>query len=347
MKYLFQEEDLNKKKEKIINIYENIIKENNYKSKDILFLVPSSITKLSYMREINLPLSEELKITTYSHFVQSELIKYWPIIEDNCEKIKVNKISPSFISQSLSEYIIMEYINKTREEENYFQDIVGTNKSICKSVLDNLSKSCFNGIDINNIGEKIYNSKKNRNDLNRYSYTQMQEVIDFYLNTLLSKGIIDNSIAVYLYNNFLLNNEEYRSRLRKEYRYLIVDSLESASVSEGNLIVEFLNIVEDGYVFYDRSKDYSSFKNVDITYNEENIINKLFKDDVDNLGTISIKWLYKKRNILELKDEYHLYDEMIDGIVEKLLQLMKEGKNLKDIVIISPINNSILDYRIL
>ena len=34
----------------------------------------------------------------------------------------------------------MEYINKTREEENYFQDIVGTNKSICKNVLDNLEK---------------------------------------------------------------------------------------------------------------------------------------------------------------------------------------------------------------
>lgn len=346
MKYLFQEVNLNKKKEKIINIYENIIKENNYKSKDILFLVPSAITKLSYMREINLPLSEELKITTYSHFVQSELIKYWPIIEENCEKIKVNKISPSFISQSLSEYIIMEYINKTREEENYFQDIVGTNKSICKNILDNLSKSCFNAIDINNIGEKIYNSKKNRNDLSRYSYTQMQEVIDFYVNTLLSKGIIDNSIAVYLYNNFLLNNEEYRRRLRKEYRYLIVDSLESASVSESNLILEFLNIVEDGYVFYDRSKDYSSFKNVDMAYIEENIINEFFKEDVHDLGIISIKSLYKEKKSIELKDEYHLYDEMIDGVVEKLLQLMREGKNLKDIAIISPINNSILDYKI-
>ncbi|MCR1822325.1 hypothetical protein, partial [Terrisporobacter muris] len=323
-----------------------IIKENNYKSKDILFLVPSAITKLSYMREINLPLSEELKITTYNHFVQSELIKYWPIIEENCEKIKVNKISPSFISQSLSEYIIMEYINKTREEENYFQDIVGTNKSICKNILDNLSKSCFNAIDINNIGEKIYNSKKNRNDLSRYSYTQMQEVIDFYVNTLLSKGIIDNSIAVYLYNNFLLNNEEYRRRLRKEYRYLIVDSLESASVSESNLILEFLNIVEDGYVFYDRSKDYSSFKNVDMAYIEENIINEFFKEDVHDLGIISIKSLYKEKKSIELKDEYHLYDEMIDGVVEKLLQLMREGKNLKDIAIISPINNSILDYKI-
>ena len=346
MKYLFNEVDLNKKKEKIINIYENIIKENNYKSKDILFLVPNNITKLRYMREINLPLSEELKVTTYSHFVQSELIKYWPIIEDNCKKIKVNKISPSFISQSLSEYMIMEYIKKTREEENYFQDIVGTNKSICRSILDNLSKSCFNDIDINSIGEKIYNSKKNRNDLNRYSYTQMQEVIDFYVETLLSKGIIDNSIAVYLYNNYLLNNEDYKERLKNEYRYLIVDSLENASVSECYLIIELLDNVEDGYIFYDKSKDYSSFKNVDITYIEKNIIKEFFEKDLYDLETISIKSLYEKKQSIELEDEYHLYDEMIEGVIEKLLKLMKEGKSLKDIVIISPINNSILDYKI-
>lgn len=346
MKHLFQEVDLNKKKEKIINIYENIIKKNNYRSKDILFLVPNSITKLSYMREINLTFSEDIKITTYSHFVQSELIKYWPIIENDCDKIKVNKISPSFISQSLSEYIIMEYIKKTREEENYFQDIVGTNKSICRSILDNLSKSCFNNIDINNIGEKIYNSKKNRNDLNRYSYTQMQEVIDFYMETLLSKGIIDNSIAIYLYNNFLLNNEDYKKRLRKEYKYLIVDSLENSSASECNLIIELLNNVEDVYIFYDKSKDYSSFKNVDITYIEENIIKGFFKRESDNWETISINSLYKEKESIEIDDKYHLYDEMIEGVVEKLLQLIKEGEKLKDIVIISPINNSILDYKI-
>ncbi len=346
MKYLFQEVDLNKKKEKIVNIYENIIKNNNYRSKDILFLVPNAITKLSYIRKINLPFSEELKITTYSHFVQSELIKYWPIVESNCDKIKANKISPSFISQSLSEYIIMEYIKKTREEENYFQDIVGTNKSICRNILDNLSKSCFNNIDINTIGEKIYDSKKNRNDLNRYSYTQMQEVIDFYMDTLLSNGIIDNSLAVYLYNNFLLNNEKYKEILSKEYKYLIVDSLENTSVSECDLIVELLKKVDDGYIFYDKTKDYSSFKNVDIDYVEENIIKVFFEEGSYNLETINIKSLYKERPSMTLEDGYHLYDEMIEGLVEKLSQLVEEGKNLKDMVIISPVNNSILDYKI-
>ena len=346
MKYLFQEVNLNKKKEKILNIYENIIKNNNYKSSNILFLVPNAITKLSYIREIRLPFSEQLKITTYSHFVQSEVIKYWPIIAENCQEIKKEKISPSFISQSLSEYIIKSYIKKIREEENYFQDIVATDRSICRNILDNLSKACFNNLDIKTIGEKIYDSKKNRNDLNRYSYTQMQEVIDYYLELMLNNGIIDNSIAVYLYNNYLLNNEDYKRRLKREYNYLIVDSLENASVSESNLIIELLENAKESYIFYDKSKDYSSFKNVDITYVEESIIKKFFPEKIINLNEINLKTLYEEKKKIELNENAHLYDEMIESVGDKILQLIKEGKNLSDMVIISPINNSILDYKI-
>lgn len=348
MKYLFKEVNLNKKKEKIINIYENIIKKNNYRSKNILFLVPNSITKLNYMRDINLPFSEELKITTYSHFVQSELIKYWPIVVKNCNQIKKDQISPSFISPSLSEYIIKSYVKKMREEENYFEDIVGTDKSICRNIMDNLSKACFNNLDINSIGEKIYDTKKNRNDLNRYSYSQMQEIIDYYVETLFLEGIIDNSLSIYLYNNFLLNNKDYKEKLKKEYKYLIVDSLENSSVSEGNLIDELMQSVEDAYIFYDKSKDYSSFKNVDIKYIEENILKRHFSEhSEDKFIFDEIKQtLYKEKNKINIDENSHLYDEMIEAVGNKIEELIRSGKNLKDIVIISPINNSILDYKI-
>ena len=349
MKYLFKEVNLNKKKEKIINIYENIIKKNNYRSKNILFLVPNSITKLNYMRDINLPFSEELKITTYSHFVQSELIKYWPIVVKNCNQIKKDQISPSFISPSLSEYIIKSYVKKMREEENYFEDIVGTDKSICRNIMDNLSKACFNNFDINSIGEKIYDTKKNRNDLNRYSYSQIQEIIDYYVETLFFEGIIDNSLSIYLFNNFLLNNKDYKEKLKKEYKYLIVDSLENSSVSEGNLIDELMQSVEDAYIFYDKSKDYSSFKNVDIKYIEENILKRHFSEHSEDkfiFDEINIQTLYKEKNKINIDENSHLYDEMIEAVGNKIEELIRSGKNLKDIVIISPINNSILDYKI-
>ncbi|MDD5878849.1 MAG: hypothetical protein PUC84_06585, partial [Clostridiales bacterium] len=99
-------------------------------------------------------------------------------------------------------------------------------------------------------------------------------------------------------------------------------------------------------IFYDKSKDYSSFKNVDITYVEESIIKKFFPDKISNLNEINLKTLYEEKKKIELNENSHLYDEMIESVGDKILQLIKEGKSLSDMVIISPINNSILDYKI-
>ena len=177
----------------------------------------------------------------------------------------------------------------------------------------------------------------------------MQEIIDYYVETLFLEGIIDNSLSIYLYNNFLLNNKDYKEKLKKEYKYLIVDSLENSSVSEGNLIDELMQSVEDAYIFYDKSKDYSSFKNVDIKYIEENILKRHFSEHSEDkfiFDEINIQTLYKEKNKINIDENSHLYDEMIEAVGNKIEELIRSGKNLKDIVIISPINNSILDYKI-
>ena len=129
----------------------------------------------------------------------------------------------------------------------------------------------------------------------------------------------------------------FRQRLKREYNYLIVDSLENASVSESNLITELLENAKESYIFYDKSKDYSSFKNVDITYVEESIIKKFFPEEISNLNEINLKTLYEEKKKIELNENSHLYDEMIESVGDEILQLIKEGKNLSDMVIISPI----------
>lgn len=77
MQFLFDEKN---KKENILEKYISIIKKNNYKSNDVLMLVDNNIIKLDYIQRINLEMSEELKICTYSQFVKQELIKYWSIV---------------------------------------------------------------------------------------------------------------------------------------------------------------------------------------------------------------------------------------------------------------------------
>lgn len=83
-------------------------------------LVPNNNTKIRYERSLRLNYSEELKITTYISFVKKELVKYWPLIIEKCDEISTKVVSPTFISNSLSEYLIVQKV----KEKGYKKDIL-------------------------------------------------------------------------------------------------------------------------------------------------------------------------------------------------------------------------------
>ncbi|OJT72633.1 hypothetical protein BM529_17615, partial [Clostridioides difficile] len=86
--------------------------------------------------------------------MKKELVKYWPLIIEKCDGISTKVVSPTFISNSLSEYLIVQKVKEKRIQEGYFEDITGTNKSIANSIMTNINKSAFNLIDFDFIGEK-------------------------------------------------------------------------------------------------------------------------------------------------------------------------------------------------
>ena len=142
MIHLYREKISKIKEGSILDLYKTLLDEVNYKSESILFIVPNSATKLNYERTLDIEFSGALNITTYIGFIKKEIIKFWPLITENCDQIKNKSISPIFIPSSLSEYII---INKVKEQRNngYFQDITATNRSIANSINNNINKSVF------------------------------------------------------------------------------------------------------------------------------------------------------------------------------------------------------------
>lgn len=348
MEYLFKKSSLKKDKNESLGKYKELLNRTENNSRSIILLVPNNNTKIRYDRSLELDYSEELKITTYIGFVKKELLKYWSIIIEKCEGINKKSISPTFISNSLSEYLIIKKVKEKRVNEGYFEDITGTNKSIAKSIITNMNKSAFNLIDFDFIGEKIYSSKKNRNSIYRFSYTQMDEIISYYINTLLSNSLLDNALSVYLYNNYLLTDKFYLKNLFKELRYIVVDSLENSSNAEVDFIEKVSSNVLESYIFFDFSKDYSVFNNIDMGYIDEKIISKIEFKEKSNFkkSDIKIEDLYLLPSNIELNQSSQLYNEMLDLVSEKVITLIESGISPKDIAIVSPINNTILEYQI-
>ncbi len=350
MKYLFRENNDETKVNSILDLYKRLLDENNNKSKSIMLIVPNSTSKLNYERLLNVDFSEELNITTYISFIKRELIKFWPLVTDKCNQIINKSVAPIFIPNSLSEYIIINKVNEQRMANGYFQDITATNRSIANSINNNINKAALALIDFKTIGEKIYLSKKNRDSIMRFSYTQMDEIIDYYITLLLENSMVDNSLAIYLYENYLINNENYMNYLIKNTNYIIIDSLESCSNAEVDFINTISNHIKDTYIYFNETKDYSVFNNIDMDYIYENIIgniegncNELNSIDIRN---IDISDIYSLPTKIKLNESSQLYNEMIDEVANKIIDLINNGTSMRDIVIISSVNNTILDYQI-
>ena len=351
MKYLFKEQNNIEKSKKVISKYIELVNLNNNRSSEILMLVPNNTIRIKYQRDINIDFSEDININTYVAFVKNELIKYWPIVIENCEKIHKNTIAPIFISNSLSEYIITDLVSKKREFEGYFEELTGTNRNIANSIKNNINMAAFNLIDFDYISEKIYLSKKNKDRINRYPYSEMNEIINSYIDTLFSNSMIDNALSVYLYNKYLMKNEIYLSKLQSKIKYLIVDSLENLSPSE----LEFFNLIssscKDTYAYFNSSRDFSSFNNVDMEYIKRNVIENF--DIYNNLNLnreeikgVNLEDIYCKIPKIYFNQNSQLYSEMIEQLCEDIITLVSNGEFPKNICVITPVNNTILDYEV-
>ena len=328
-------------KNKILQNYIQTIRDNNFKSSDILVFTDNSVASLNYIRKIDINISEELKIRTYSQFVREEITTYWPIISSSCKKIIKKDLVPTFISTNLKTYIFEKKIEEKRNKNNYFEDITGTNRAIASNIMNNLDHAIYNEIDYKNIGQKIYNSKANKDNINDKSYIQMNEIIEEYMDEMISNSIVDNTISVYLYNNYLLKDELYKKQLANRYNYLFIDDLQNISASQVSLIEFFEEKEKQIYLYLDNSKYFSSFIKNDLKY----IHNRLLIQE-ENYSNIGIFDLINMPAKIELDQSSQLYGEMIDNIAVKIEKLVGQGVNKKDIVIINPINTPVLDYEI-
>ncbi len=326
--------------------YIELANKESYKTNNILLLVPNNKIKFKYNKLINLKVSEEINISTYNSFLIKEVVKFWPIIQQKYNNIINHKVKPSIINSSLSDYILNKIVKEKRTVEGFFNDITASNRNIASSISFNINKGCQSLIDLNDIGNRIYYSKHNQSKMDRFSYSQMQEIINEYLDLLLKNSTMDNSIAIYLYNEFLLKDEEYVNNLRRRVNYLIVDSLENCTASEVDFIDTLLDSVKESYMYINQTKDYAAFNNVDMKYIKDKLFDKCNFIKNSEISEVNISELFKLNKAIELNQNIQLYSQMLIDVSNKVVELINKGYRAKDIAIISPINNTITEYEI-
>ena len=338
---------------KVSEKYNELIKKKSGKCSKILFLVSDGklIEKIKSSININSYI-EEPQILTYISFIMKELEKYWTLIS---KELKSVKGVPNNIPYSLPEYIITEMVENFRYKYGYFEDITGTSENISKSIYSNLRSAAYMNTDIYSTGEKIYYTKKNKDNLERFSYTQNDEIIKEYTDKLIEKPAIDLPMAIYLYTEKLLKKEEYKKSLSKRYDYLLIDAIEKTSNSELELVKVFKNIRKEIFIYGDISADFAAMYNFDLDnivdyYSKESELssNSLENKNLANHQRYGAKYkdLIPFSNRIKECYQSQLYTEMIDDILYKIEEITKNPKQIGKTAIIIPPGSGILHNRI-
>lgn len=338
---------------KVSEKYNELIKQKSGKCSKILFLVSDGklIEKIKSSININSYI-EEPQILTYISFIMKELEKYWTLIS---RELKSLKGVPNNIPYSLPEYIITEMVENFRYKYGYFEDITGTSENISKSIYSNLKSAAYMNTDIYSTGEKIYYTKKNKDNLERFSYTQNDEIIKEYTDKLIEKSAIDLPMAIYLYTEKLLKKEEYKKSLSKRYDYLLIDGIEKTSNSELELVKVFKNIRKEIFIYGDISADFAAMYNFDLDnivdyYSKESELssNSLENKNLANHQRYGAKYkdLIPFSNRIKECYQSQLYTEMIDDILYKIEEITKNPKQIGKTAIIIPPGSGILHNRI-
>lgn len=338
---------------KVSEKYNELIKQKSGKCSKILFLVSDGklIEKIKSSININSYI-EEPQILTYISFIMKELEKYWTLIS---KELKSVKGVPNNIPYSLPEYIITEMVENFRYKYGYFEDITGTSENISKSIYSNLKSAAYMNTDIYSTGEKIYYTKKNKDNLERFSYTQNDEIIKEYTDKLIEKSAIDLPMAIYLYTEKLLKKEEYKKSLSKRYDYLLIDAIEKTSNSELELVKAFKNIRKEIFIYGDISADFAAIYNFDLDnivdyYSKESELssNSLENKNLANHQRYGAKYkdLIPFSNRIKECYQSQLYTEMIDDILYKIEEITKNFKQIGKTAIILPPGSGILHNRI-
>ncbi|MBC2581055.1 UvrD-helicase domain-containing protein [Clostridium sp. DJ247] len=344
-----------------IDKYKNLINEKKVNSENIIVFVMNASQMLTWKKNLDFDAFGEVRIYTYQGFVKKELIKFWPIIEQKCSNIERNRIRPEFVSEDTCRFMMEILVSYYRNKKGYFSNITSTSKRVANDLITNINNAAMSMVSFSEIGTRIYNSMEIKDVLRKETYEEMDEIISHYIHSLLKQGVVDYAIAIYLYKNYLMEDENYLQHLKK-IKYLIVDDFDEICPCQLALINKIVNIVSKAILFKNPEGGFCTYYGTDNKYLTDNIkfnydelelqehylCNNKLQDLIKgiNNNTLENNFIIESELPINIDLSAQLHSEMINKVIVKIEEIMKNRGKIEDLVIISPADNFILNYEL-
>ncbi len=344
---------------------------NGVSGDSILVLTPQRTLQEPYLKVIQSPeriAGGVVTPATVGGLARRMVDLFWPLAADKAGFAYPDR-PPVFLTLETAQYY-MAHVVWPLLDQGYFESVTIDRNRLYSQILDNLNKSAAVGFPYTEIGSRL-DSAWFGDPGQRRIYTDAQDCATRFREFCLQHNLLDFSLQLEVFWNYLWFDSLAHDYLIKTYRHLIYDNVEEDVPRAHDLIREWLPQFDSALLVYDEGAGYRRFlgADVDTAYalrelcDDQVIFDELFvvsegiarlADSLTDAINPIVSPLSIKSNKVHGASESTLliitsrfYPELLDSIVEQIHSMISKDKLLtSEIVILAPYLSDALRFAI-
>jgi hypothetical protein len=230
----------------------------------ILIIVPQATLAVPYrqaLRRARVEGAGSVRTATLGGLAVEMLDLFWPLIAEDVGFARPTQ-RPHFLSLELAQYYMTRFIAPEIEKHDLFNSVHIHPNRLYTQILDNLNKAALVGFSHHEIGARLKSAWAGAVE-QASIYDDAQRAADLFRELCRQHNLLDFSLQVILFVQFLWRMEHPRRYLTRRYRHLIVDNIEEDNPAAHDLIADWLPDCDSALLIYDLEGGFRRFLGAD------------------------------------------------------------------------------------
>ena len=192
----------------------------------VLTLLPEPGAADAYKRALagaGLGPYSDLHLTTYSGLARELVALFWPLIA-RAAGFSAPHRPPMFLSYDLAQ-VQMKRVIAPMLAEGTFEGLRMRPQQILSQLLDNLNRSALNGLNLDQMEERLLSTWSGAPEHLRY-FRQAGDAARRFRHSCLDANLLDLSLVVESFQSHLLQHPVFQKYVTERYRHLLIDNVE-------------------------------------------------------------------------------------------------------------------------
>ena len=338
----------------------------------ILVLTPQRTLQEPYQELLRSPeigAGGQVTLATVGGLARRMVDLFWPLAAEAAGFANPDH-PPIFLTLETAQYY-MAHLVRPLLDEGYFESLTINRNRLYSQIIDNLNKAAVIGFPHSQIGERLDRAWLG-DPAQRRIYTDTQDCANRFRAYSLQHNLLDFSLQLEIFWEILWPDPIVRDYLTRTYRHLIYDNLEEDIPRAHDLIREWMPELDSALLIYDENGGFRRFLGADPetawqlrdTCPTQASLTESFvtSDDIlalsDSLASVIVPNptlpLMRGREkggglgegVLRYADA-HFYPELLDWLTDEIGNLLEEGIEPAEIVVLAPYLSDALRFSLM